>query len=287
MLDLAIAYRIYPRISKVPAIFPDDKFQLSALCLHSFKKALGDLKIKIWVLLDGCPEEYGELFRNAFTPEELELIHLDKVGNLATFSMQIDLLVRQTEAPFVYFAEDDYFYFPDAIVKMLEFARGNPSADFVTAYDHSDLYTLSYSRERHLIKAFGDCHWRTLSSTCLTFLASKKALLQSQHTLRTYSRGNNDCSMWLVLTQKAEILNFRVHWHDVQTLKIWLLAVRWGLMQVLFGRRYKLWSPLPTAATHMESPCLAPLIDWKREFDLALAEMQSEFAKATNYSESL
>ena len=33
MIDLAIAYRIYPGISKSPAFFPTDKFKLSEMCL--------------------------------------------------------------------------------------------------------------------------------------------------------------------------------------------------------------------------------------------------------------
>jgi hypothetical protein len=46
MIDLAIAYWIYPGVSKVSAVFADDKLTLSTLCLQSFKKALGPLKVK-------------------------------------------------------------------------------------------------------------------------------------------------------------------------------------------------------------------------------------------------
>ena len=46
--DLAIAYRIYPGISKIPPIYSDDKFKLSELCLRSFKQSLGGLRVKIW-----------------------------------------------------------------------------------------------------------------------------------------------------------------------------------------------------------------------------------------------
>ena len=282
MLDLAIAYRIYPRISKVPAVFPDNKFQLSALCLRSFKKALGHLRVKMWVLLDGCQMEYEELFRSLFTSDEIEIVDLKNVGNLATFSIQLDLLIGQTEASLVYFAEDDYFYFPEAIAKMVDFARNNVSVDFVTPYDHPDLYTQSSSKERHVIKASGDRHWRTASSTCLTFLASRRSLQRAQRVFRTYSRGNNDCSMWLALTQKSRLLNLHVHWHDVGAFKIWLLVIRWSLLQILFGKRYELWSPLPTVATHLESSCLAPLIDWNSEFIRAQAEESQSILKLLN-----
>lgn len=266
VVDLAIAYRIYPRISKTPAYFSDDKFRLSTLCLHSFKRALGDLHVKIWVLLDGCPREYEALFCALFSADEMEIIRVEKIGNLKTFSLQLDLLTRGTEAPFVYFAEDDYFYMPNAIAKMVAFARSDPSIDFVTPYDHSDLYTRSSSKERHLIRAFGDRHWRTVSSTCLTFLASRESLIGAQRVLRTYTRGNNDCSVWLALTKKASLFDFRVHWSDMESFKIWLLSLKWGIRQILSGKRYSLWSPLPTVGTHMESSCVAPLVQWEAEF---------------------
>jgi hypothetical protein len=266
MVDLAIAYRIYPGLSKNPAIFADDKLKLSALCLQSFRRALGDLRVKMWVLLDKCPQEYEDLFRDHFTSQELEILNLNGIGNLATFSLQIDLLANQSQAPLVYFAEDDYFYFPDALVKLVGFIRQHPDVDFVTAYDHSDLYTRSSSKERHHVRAFGDRHWRSVSSTCLTFLARRESLIRARAVLGTYSKGNNDCSMWLLLTQKLRLLNIIVHWHDLLGLKIWISALRYGVAQILFGRQYTLWSPLPTLATHMEAPFLAPLVDWKAEF---------------------
>jgi len=266
MIDLAVAYRIYPGVSKNPAFFSTDKLRLSEMCLRSFKVGLGDLKVKIWAILDGCPPEYEELFRGIFDSSELEILSLNKIGNLATFSLQIDLLTNQTEAPFVYFAEDDYFYLPDALEKMIAFMRENKDVDFVTPYDHPDSYYTSSRFERHLVKPFGDRYWRTASSTCLTFLTSRETLLRTRSAFKTYSRGNWDCPVWLSLTQKYELANPRVHWYNLFRLAIWGQTLRWGYRALLFGRRYRLWVPIPTLATHMEAPCLSPLVDWQALF---------------------
>jgi hypothetical protein len=266
MIDLAIAYRIYPGVSKTPAFFPADKFRLSEMCLHSFKKALGGLRVRIWALLDGCPPEYETLFRETLRGRDLEVISQNKIGNLATFSQQIDLLTGQTEAPYVYFAEDDYFYLPNALEKMVAFMRENRDADFVTPYDHPDSYYTSSRFERHFVKPYGDCYWRTASSTCLTFLTSRENLLRTQAMFRTYSRGNNDCSLWLALTQKLSLADPRIHCCDMFRMKIWAKTWIWGFNRILFGGRYRLWAPLPALATHMESTCLAPLVDWQNEF---------------------
>jgi len=271
MIDLAIAYRIYPGISKSPAFLSTDKLKLSRLCLGSFRQALGGLRAKIWILLDGCPPEYEAMFQEILGDFDLEIVRLNKVGNLGSFSLQIDLLAKQSEAAHVYFAEDDYFYLPAALEKMLEFMRQNPDADFVTPYDHPDSYYTCARHERHHVRPFGDRYWRSASSTCLTFLTSRENLLRTQRMFRTYSRGNMDCPIWLALTQKHELCDLRVHWHDWFRVKTWLKALRWGYGQLVFGRRYRLWAPMPALATHMESSGLSPLVDWQSYFKSAEA----------------
>jgi len=266
MIDLAVAYRIYPGVSKSPAFFTTDKFRLSKMCLQSFKRAVGGLRVKVWALLDGCPPEYEALFRETLQGCDLEIVSLNKVGNLATFSRQIDLLTGQAEAPYVYFAEDDYLYFSDALEKMVTFMRENPDADFVTPYDHPDSYYTSSRFERHLVKPCGDRYWRTASSTCLTFLTSRETLIHTAAMFKTYSAGNMDCSLWLALTQKFALANPQVHWCDLLHVKIWAKTWIRGYSRIMFGRKYRLWVPLPTLATHMESTGLAPLIDWQYEF---------------------
>ena len=269
MIDLAVAYRIYPGVSKTPAFHPTDKLKLSEICLSSFRRALNGLHVKVWAILDGCPPEYETQFRRVFHDSELEIISGNTIGNLATFSLQIDILTKQTEAEYVYLAEDDYFYFPDALAKAVTFMRNNRDVDFVTPYDHPDSYYTSSRFERHIVKPYGDRYWRTASSTCLTFLTSRKTLIRTQSTLRTYSRGNHDCSVWLALTQKLSLANPRIHFSTPLRVKIWIQAWFWGIRRILFGRHYRLWAPLPALATHMESAYLSPLIEWQSEFKRA------------------
>jgi len=88
--DVAVAYRIYPKVSRVPPVFPNDKYKLSELCLKSFKDSLGSLKVKMFVLLDNCPPSYEDLFKRYFDEQDLEFIRLNGVGNRATFDMQIE-----------------------------------------------------------------------------------------------------------------------------------------------------------------------------------------------------
>src|ERR1700732_3498377 len=98
--DLAVAYRIYPKVADAASSFQcgDDKLRISELCLRSFKDSLKNLRVKVWVLLDGCPDGYANLFRKYFETEDLVLIPLPGLGNQATFAKQIDILLQQDDS---------------------------------------------------------------------------------------------------------------------------------------------------------------------------------------------
>jgi hypothetical protein len=265
--DLAIAYRIYPKVAESALGLPlsDDKLRLSEICLRSFKEALGNLRVKLWVLLDGCTDEYSKLFMKYFEPEQLVLIPLPGVGNQATFEKQIQILLEQEESDLIYFAEDDYVYLPNQFPRMIEFLRANNDVDFVSPYDHLDCYTLEIHRHRKWVRVHAGHHWRTAASTCLTFLTRKQTLRRNEKTFRTYCRRNFDCSLWLSLTKYSlfnpfQILRFayRQPWLAKIIAKAW----RHNWTQILFGKRATLWVPLPGIATHLNRDALSPTIDW-------------------------
>lgn len=266
--DLAVAYRIYPNVSK-PAIglpYSENKYQLSEVCLRSFRESLGPVRAKVWAILDGCPDAYAELFRKYFSDDDLVLVRCDSLGNHATFWKQIEILLQQDSAGTVYFAEDDYFYLPKQFSAMLSFLSQH-SGDFISPYDHLDCYTLPLHRGPKLVQVSDSHHWRTAYSTCLTFLCRQETLKHYEKVFRSYSRGNYDCSLWLSIT-KQRVLNpfafagylVRGQFYSKILLKAWL----YGWQQILFGPRARLWTPLPAIATHLNAQALSPTIDWAR-----------------------
>ncbi|MGD0179484.1 MAG: hypothetical protein ABSC15_06685 [Terriglobales bacterium] len=267
--DLAVAYRIYPKVSG-PALdlgFGDDKYSLSEVCLKSFKGSLGSLRVKMWAILDGCPSEYEALFCKYFDDSQLVVLKLDGVGNHRTFAKQIEVLLGQSEADLVYFAEDDYFYLPDQFSSMIEFLRADPEVDFVSPFDHLDCYRLALHRTPKWIKTSAGRHWRTASSTCLTFLTRKETLSHYRAVFESYVRGNFDSSLWLSLTKQRvgnpfflirSLLGGSFEWKII--VKAWLYC--W--LQIVFGKRLKLWVPVPGIATHLDAHSLSPGVDWQR-----------------------
>jgi hypothetical protein len=265
--DVAIAYRIYPKVADSARGFPfsDDKLTLSEICLRSFKDSLGSLRIKMWVILDECPDGYAALFQKYFGEQEVVLVPLHDAGNQGTFAKQVEILAGQEDSDFVYFAEDDYLYLPGQFHLLVDFLLEQKDVHLVSPYDHLDCYTLDLHRQPKWLRVHGGRHWRTAGSTCLTFLTRRETLRKTQAVFRNYKRRSFDCSLWLSLTKRrvfnplffARHLMEETHFCKI-VLKSWLYC--W--QQILFGKRWTLWVPIPGIATHLDCNALSPNVDW-------------------------
>lgn len=267
--DLAVCLRVYPKISGKPVFTFNDKLDLVRLSLQSFKQGIGDLHVKLWVILDNCPPIYRELIESLFTSCEPEFVELPGVGNEATFSKQIEILLTQAAAELVYFAEDDYLYLPGALERGVAFMQRHPQVDFITLYDHPDYYSRPIHKIRSVEIAEDGLRWRTVVSTCLTFMTRKNVLAETAHVLRTYTRKNSDLGVWLALT-KLRVFNpwafIRSFSEGIFLPASYLLAWRHAWHYLLCGKRRTLWAPQLSLATHMESRYLAPGVEWKLIF---------------------
>lgn len=274
--DLAVAYRIYPKVSShPPPIFVDDKLKLAGLCLDSFKASLGNLRVKLWVLLDNCPPAYEEMFSRLWSPEDLVLMHYPGVGDGATFREQARILMEQTDAEIVYLAEDDYFYLPNQFPLAVHFLKQNPDADFVSPYDHPDIYATDLHKLPRMAKMADGKTWNSCMSTTHTFLTTRKKLQECCWVfLASYGRASPDLSKWMALT-KRRIFNPIAFARWVVAHPFWagsiFYAWRYCWRQILFGKKYALWIPHPSIATHMVAGMEAPGIDWKTAFKQAIA----------------
>ena len=264
--EIAIAYRIYPKVSKIPPIFRDDKLKLSELCLKSFKASLGSLKIKMWVMLDNCPPEYTGIFRKYFPDANLEFVPLPGIGNGKTFKLQMEILSQQNDSEIIYFAEDDYSYLPGTFPEMLEYLNCGDDIHFLTPYDHPDYYNIKFQNHKRITKNFHGRTWKSALSTTMTFLTKKSTLQQAYHTFLTYSHGNFDASLWMTLTRLNLLKPWSFFGYDAA--KIYIKSWLHSPVQNIFGRKYNLWYPTPAIATHLDSEYMSGACDWEEIFKL-------------------
>jgi hypothetical protein len=273
--DLAVAYRIYPKTSASrPPVFAEDKFKLAELCLKSFKDSLGNLRIKIWVLLNDCPPAYEKMFTELWPSEDLVLLRYPGVAPGTTLHEQFRILTEQTDAEIVYFSEDDYFYLPGQFQLAVNFLKQNPVADFATPYDHPDLHTTDLHNYPHQTREFKGRKWSPCMSTTHTFLAKRSVLIETRKLFLGFfqtfkGRTSPDLAMWMALTKKRVFNPLKFASWSVSH-RYWagsiFLAWYYCWRQILCGRRYTLWTPQPTIATHMVATLLATGIDWQKEF---------------------
>ncbi|GAB1429224.1 hypothetical protein MASR2M18_00540 [Ignavibacteria bacterium] len=266
--ELTIAYRAYPGISKTPAIFPRDKYAMVDATFASLVRGCGNLRVKYHILLDNCPDNYLDIFKKYVASEHLIFHRYSGAGNGTTFGEQMKILLSQGDAENVFFCEDDYYFFDNSIVKMLESMDELPDAHFLTPYDHPDYYYRALHNYYSKITIAGNIHWRSAATTCMTFMTSKKHLAAAGKIFATYTRKNYDASLWAALTKKI-IRNPRHIFSDndiKETFKIYVKSWLYCWQHILFGRKYILRSPIPTLATHLEITGLAPGMDWKQIF---------------------
>jgi hypothetical protein len=269
--DLAVAYRIYPKVSShKPPVFADDKLKLSRLCFESFKASLGNLKVKLWVLLDNCPPAYEELFAERWPAEDLVLVRYPGVGDAATFHQQARILMDQTDADAVYLAEDDYFYLPGQFPLAVNFLKQNRDVDFISLYDHPDIHNTALHRIPFASKSADGKVWRTCLSTTHTFLTRREVLRNASWVvLASYGKVSPDLSKWIALTKLRAFNPIFFAWSVIQR-PFWAASIyfawRYCWRQLLFGQKYNLWIPHPTMATHMVIGMEPPDVDWAALF---------------------
>ena len=277
--DLAVAYRVYPKVSaNPPPVFADDKFKLVELCLESFKASLGTLRVKVWALLNNCPPEYEALFTRLWPAEDLVLVRYPGVSGGETLHEQQRILSEQTDAEIVYLAEDDYFYLPHQFPLIVNFLKQNPDADFATAYDSPDIHFTDLHQCIDEVRTVGGKHWRSSVSTTHSFLARRAAMIECRPLFDKLfhafpGRPSPDLAMWMALTKKRVFnpVKFFVwlaghrYWSASMALS-WFYCWR----QILFGRRFTLWTPTPSIATHMDGKLEAPGIDWRKAYQAGM-----------------
>ena len=265
---LAVAYRVCPYNSKhASPVHPTDKLSLVKLCAQSFKAACGSLKVKMFVVMDDCTEEYRNVFKELWDEVDLEFKPCYNQGDSLTFKISVLSMLQQTNALKVGLIEDDYLWVPNSLLDVCEILN-QEDVDFVTPYYHPDIDTteihktgLNYSQ-----KIRNGFSWISCNSTTHTFFCRQVVLEESKSVwLGDYNKISPDLAKWMALT-KTNIFNPFKFIKYCFTNKFWaasiVLAWYYCLEQIILGRRYKLWVCYPSKATHMVAGMLAKEVDW-------------------------
>lgn len=224
---MKIFYRLCPLTNPLKERPIKGKLNLIKACFYSFVEAFKDVKPEVHFILDNPTDELYY-----FLDGECKFKHVIEKhehftmegGNHATFFRQLDL-ASQTDDK-VLLLEDDYFFLPEA-GKLLD--KALDTLDIVTPYDHPQYYVeqnhLDLDRKLCLV---GTHHFATTKDTTLTFATKGRLIRENIELFKSHSFW--DAHMWKEIGEKTQL---------------------------------KLWYPIPSLATHMESQFLSPSIKWK------------------------
>lgn len=256
---LFVAYRVYPKFSKNAYTEGfENKFDMFRKCLTSFIGAINNLDYRIHFLMDSCPDAYISFIEKNVPDGRYQVERLTNAGNRKTFVRQIEVLSNQNFSDLVYFAEDDYLYRAQTLNHIIDFLKGN-KADFVTPYDHPDYYPetscidIFQHEYRSEVKYSKGLHFRTVASTTLTFLTTVRVLKETSKFFSIYlTRKVGDHQIWLMLTR----LKRKTPW-ALNTINMYRVAP----IQMLMGKTYTLYSPVPGLSIHLAKPCVEKMGD--------------------------
>ena len=168
----------------------------------------------------------------------------------------------------LYLLEDDYLHLPGSREAILE---GLEIADYVTLYDHPDMYhpdgkgmnsLVHDDMPKSSIYLTPHTHWRSTVSTTMTFAAKVKTLLEDRDIFIKFCQGKIPADFGIFVTLTGQ--------DDLNEAKYLANKNMGGLAIIMvenyfFGRKKRLLiSPIPSFATHTEAEYLAPLIDWTK-----------------------
>ncbi|MBE8949816.1 MAG: hypothetical protein SR3Q1_04360 [Quinella sp. 3Q1] len=149
--------------------------------------------------------------------------------------------------------------------------EGLEIADYVTLYDHPDLYHpdgrgpspfVHDGMPQSSIYLTAHSHWRSIIFATFTFAARVKTLLEDRDVWRRFCIGKNpyDVGAFTVLTKYDDLNEAK------RVIKMGFGGLANFVIENFFSERKKrlLISPMPAFSTHTETNYLSPLVDWSK-----------------------
>ena len=127
----------------------------------------------------------------------------------------------------IYFLENDYLHVNGWYEKIIDLYNSFDVPGYVSLYDHLDKYTSTmYDDLQSQIYITKSSHWRTVPSTCGSFVINKQ-ILEEDYDIHTSFYSDHDKFIYLGQTRNRIVI-----------------------------------SPMPGLSTHCESHFMTPLINW-------------------------
>ena len=156
----------------------------------------------------------------------------------------------------IYFLEDDYIHYPYWAEYVIDLYRHTNEHHYVSLYDHNDKYIFKQSQgtiEKHGLEPHwgmykdlkseiictGNKHWRTVPSTCDSFILSRDVFLRDY---KHHSLGLFDAASFSLISKEFDLT---------------------------------IYSPIVGLSTHAQKPFISPCLNWEDVLDKTINLQQS------------
>jgi len=190
---------------------------------------------------------------------EIKVENLTTNSNTKAYSYVVKKACGARDEDEILLVEDDYLWLPEAISEMVGAMRSISGVDYLTPYDHPVRYDDTFyggvdlPHWKNKIFQFGNRHYRSLESTCMTYMTLGKVLKEDLSLHLDYSPEDKKCPNDRELFRRLQQLG---GYNDLK-------------------QRRLLVGPMPSLATHLHVPYLAPIVDWEEK----AKEVNSEYQK--------
>jgi hypothetical protein len=196
-------------------------------------------RISFLTIYDGEPDNKALIKKAKTSGKFINVMHKN---NSRSFRCAYEQALNYKDEDIVYFVEDDYLHLPESIAE-LKTAFDKIDPDYLTLYDHPVRYADEYKFGLDLptkteIFFAGNHHWRHQESTCMTFAARVQTLKEDKGIFWRYTA--------------TDVPEDREIFRRLQGLTGY---EKGSPQRILIG-------PMPSLATHLHLPWLAPGIDW-------------------------
>jgi hypothetical protein len=143
------------------------------------------------------------------------------------FAWKYSKSLELNDKDLIYFLENDYLHVDGWYDKIIDLYDSFDVPGYVSLYDHLDKYTMSmYEDLQSQIYVTKSSHWRTVPSTCGSFIINNR-ILEEDYDVHTTFYSDHDKFIYLGQTKNRIIV-----------------------------------SPMPGLSTHCESNFMSPIINW-------------------------
>ena len=197
-------------------------------CFVNLLDTIKDKDIKLHLVMDGKVEDnWISKYKDKYITHEI------KGGNMRDAGWQMFKIALDEDSikddDLIYFLENDYLHVGDWDEKVINLFETFQGLNYISLYDHNDKYFLPmYNDLVSKIFVTDTCHWRTVPSTCGSFIISKK-LWKEDYNFHISLEG--DHNKWLALTESKS--------------------------------RFII-TPLPGLSTHCMEGLMSPTINWEK-----------------------